>query len=152
VDKVDRRIEEANQKLNRVKIWRRDRKLTLRGTLPPKPGERGNRQRTIALGIYANPDGVKVALARAQKLESDLNLERFNWSDWDGPGGAPGGKTAKDWGSALGELKRGTIQGSSYQADYVEPLGLLPDKPLSEDLLIALILAQSKANSRKRKS
>ncbi len=81
MDKVDQAIERANQALDRVKIFRRNRKLTLRGSLPCRNGGRGNRQPTIALGIYANPAGVKVAIAKAQRLESDLNLDWFDWSD-----------------------------------------------------------------------
>lgn len=87
MDRIDQAIEQANQGLHRVKIFRRDRKLALRGSLPKKHGEgRGNKQRTIALGMFANLEGVKVALARAQRLESDLSMERFDWADWEGGG------------------------------------------------------------------
>ena len=85
MDRADQAIEQANQGLNRIKIFRRDRKLALQGSLPKKPGKgQGNRQTTIALGIFANPSGVKVALAKAQRLESDLNMDRFQWADWEG--------------------------------------------------------------------
>ena len=71
-EKVDQLIKDANRQLNRVVIMRRDRKLTLRGSFPKKPGEgRGNKQRTIALNVFANPDGVDTALGRAQKAVSD---------------------------------------------------------------------------------
>jgi integrase len=29
-----------------------------------------------------DPEGIRIALLRAQKIESDLNLDRFQWSDW----------------------------------------------------------------------
>lgn len=96
MEKVDRLIEKANAGLDRVKIIRRDRKLALRGSFPRKPGEgRGNRQRLISLGVFANLDGVKVAINRAQQLESDLNLERFDWADWE-RGGSEGERSAAD--------------------------------------------------------
>jgi hypothetical protein len=73
MDSIDQAIEATNQGFERVQILRRGRKLSLRGSLPKKPGKgRGNAQQTIALGIFANPDGVKIARSKAQKLESDL--------------------------------------------------------------------------------
>ena len=106
MDRVDQAIERANQALDRVKIFRRNRKLSLRGSLPCKHGEgRGNRQQTIALGIFANPAGVKVEIAKAQRLESDLNLDRFDWADWGDPKAEP--KTAADWGQELATIKKG---------------------------------------------
>ncbi len=137
------RIEQANQGLNRIKIFRRDRKLALRGSLPKKPGKgQGNRQTTIALGIFANPSGVKVALAKAQRLESDLNMDRFQWADWEGGSGEQVDKTAADWAKEFGAIKAGTIQASSYESNYRDPLGSLPNQPLTEALLIAHILGR----------
>ena len=153
MEKVDRLIEKANAGLNRVKIIRRDRKLALRGSFPKKSGEgRGNRQRVISLGVFANPDGVKVAIARAQRLESDLNLERFNWADWE-RGGSEGERSAADWGREFAEIKKGTIKSSSFDTNYKVPLAALPaDKPLSEDVLTALVLSRSLPNSWDRKN
>ncbi|MEO1182162.1 MAG: hypothetical protein AAFX51_15225, partial [Cyanobacteria bacterium J06636_28] len=86
-EKVDAAIEKANLVLRKVKIWRRGEKLSLRGSLPKKKGEgSGNKQRWLQLGIVASPDGVKVALARAQKAESDLMLKQWNWADWEDDG------------------------------------------------------------------
>ena len=105
-DQIDAAIVRANTGLNRVKIERRDRKLALRDTLPVKPGEPGQRKRRyIALGIYANPDGVKVAKAKAQKLESDLNLDRFDWADWEPDVLSAGSKSAQDWGKEFAQNK-----------------------------------------------
>jgi hypothetical protein len=147
MDRVEQAIERANQGLNRVKIVCRGRKLSLRGSLPKKPGEgRGNRQQTIALGIFANPEGVKVALAKAQRLESDLNLDRFSWTEW-AAGGSAGDKTAADWGKELGLIKAATITPTSYESNYREPLASLPTKPLTEDLLTAHILSRSQPNT-----
>ncbi len=85
MDEIDKAIEQANQALGRVKILRRNRKLALRGSLPCKPGQgSGTRRATISLNIFANPEGVKVAQAKAQRLELDLNLDRFSWVGWLG--------------------------------------------------------------------
>lgn len=147
MERVDQAIERANQGLNRVQIVRRGRKLSLRGSLPKKPGEgRGNRQQTIALGLFANPEGVKVAAARAQRLESDLNLERFTWAEWGG-GLAGQHRTAADWGQDLRKIKVSSIKPVSYESNYREPLESLPDKPLTEDLLVAHILGRSRPDT-----
>lgn len=125
----------------------------MRGSFPKKPGEgHGNKQHRIPLGIYANPEGGKVAIARAQRLESDLNLERFNWADWEKGAVSTGGKTAADWGRELGNVKRGTIQPASYHANYEEPLASRPAKLLTAELLIAHVLRRSPPNSWKRKN
>ncbi|MBE7384456.1 MAG: hypothetical protein F6J95_023955 [Leptolyngbya sp. SIO1E4] len=153
MDRVDRAIAKANRGLNRIKIERRSRKLALRGSLPKKPSEgRGNKQRYVALGIFANLDGIKVALAKAQRLESDLNMDRFKWADWEKIGSGVGEKTADAWGKEFGTIKAGTVQASSYSANYEEPLDSLPNKPLTEELLITHILSRSKPSTWKRKN
>jgi hypothetical protein len=134
MDRIDQAVEQANQGLNRIKIFRRGRKLALRGTLPKKPGEgKGNRQTTISLGVFANPSGVKVALAKAQRLESDLNMDRFQWSDWESGAEEQITKTANTWAKEFGTIKAGTIKASSYESNYREPLDSLPAKPLTEE-------------------
>jgi integrase len=152
MDEIGKAIEQANQALGRVKILRRNRKLSLRGSLPCKPGEgRGTRRATISLGIFANPEGVKVALAKAQRLESDLNLDRFSWADW--LGGEPGEvKTAAAWGAEFGAIKAGSIKPQSYHANYEEPIASLPDRPLTQDMLIGHILSRSKPDTWVRKN
>ena len=153
MEKVDRAIDKANQGLNRIKIERRGRKLALRGSLPKKSGEgRGNKQRYIALGIFANPEGVKIALAKAQRLESDLNMDRFEWGDWESSSSGLGEKKAADWGQEFGTIKAGTVKASSYHANYEEPLASLPEKVLTEEMLIAHILSRSEPNSWARKN
>ena len=154
MDKVDQAIEKVNQGLSRVAIERRGSKLALRGSFPKKPGEgRGNKQRQIALGIFANPDGVKVAKAKAQRLESDLNMDRFKWSDWEnGRAAATGQKTAADWAKEFGKIKAATVKETSFQANYDEPLRSLPKKPLTEEMLVAHIISRGAANTWTRKN
>lgn len=149
---MDQLIKDANRQLNRVAIMRRDLKLTIRASFPKKPGKgRGNRQQTIALGVYANPDGVKVALARAQKAESDLNLERWNWSEWEG-GGDGSAQSAIAIARKFAKQKQASIKASSYRGNYQFPLESLPDKPLTEEMLRAHILSRSEPGSWTRKN
>ena len=153
MERIDQAIAKANQGLSRVQILRRNRKLSLRGQLPKKSGEgRGNRQQTIALGVFASPEGVKVAIAKAQRLESDLNFERFQWRDWEKGGGSAGGRSAVDWAKEFGEVKAANVKETSYRANYDEPLRSLPDKPLTEELLRAHILSRGEPNTWTRKN
>lgn len=75
-------------------------RLYLRGTFPPKPGDGKSKAyfQRIALGIYANPAGIKRARLEAEKLGSDLALGRFNWADWiEAATPKPKQKTVGDW-------------------------------------------------------
>lgn len=74
-------IETANAKLHRVKIRQKGERLYLRATLPNKDGS-GKKQHELATGIPATDKGVKIALGKAQQLESDLVLEKFTWDNW----------------------------------------------------------------------
>ncbi|MDV3351267.1 hypothetical protein QGP82_21365 [Leptothoe sp. LEGE 181152] len=151
-EKVDAAIEKANLVLRKVKIWRRGEKLSLRGSLPKKKGEgSGNKQRWLQLGIVANPEGVKVALARAQKAESDLMLKQWNWADWEDDGTVISNSAAVA-GRRFGEEKQGTIKPQSYDANYREPLAALPNKPLTEELIRSLVLSRHPADSWGRKN
>ncbi|MBD1914605.1 MULTISPECIES: hypothetical protein [Cyanophyceae] len=133
MNRIDQAVEQANRGLNRIEIVQRGRKLALRGSLPKRPGEgRGNKQTTISLGVFANPDGVKVATAKAQRLESDLNMERFTWAEWEKGENSAGGKSAAAWDKEYGAVKAESVKTSTYRTNYQERLESLPDKPLTE--------------------
>ena len=72
-------IDKANSKLDRIKIMQRGKRLTLRGTLPPKPGDGVKpKQYTISPGLPATEEGLKLAVIEAQKIEADLIYGRFS--------------------------------------------------------------------------
>ncbi|MBD2653106.1 site-specific integrase [Synechocystis sp. FACHB-383] len=77
-------IAKANARLDRVKIRQKNNRLYLRATLPAKDGGERWKQTDVATGCPASEKGYKAALAKAQKMESDLIFERFNWDDWLG--------------------------------------------------------------------
>jgi integrase len=64
-----------------------------------------------------------------------------------GGSGEQGGKTAADWAKEFGAIKAGTIQASSYESNYRDPLDSLPNQPLTEALLIAHILGRSQPST-----
>lgn len=88
MDKLKQSLDKANKKLKSnnagVAIAVRGKSLSLRATLPSKPGDREceKKQQYISLGIYFNGAGIQQALKLAQKLSADLALKAFDWSDW----------------------------------------------------------------------
>ncbi|WP_292808916.1 integrase [Nostoc sp. JL23] len=65
-----------------VKVEARGDRLSLRATLPPKPGSNKTKpyQQYLALGIYANPAGLQRALAEAQIVGGLLARGEFDWN------------------------------------------------------------------------
>ncbi|MEM9272344.1 MAG: hypothetical protein AAGA80_05195 [Cyanobacteria bacterium P01_F01_bin.143] len=88
MDKLDQLLGKANDRLKKsrtgILIYRRGNKLSLRGTLPPKPGSEKTKpyQQYLPLGIYSNAAGIKQAEEKAKLLGSQLALEKFDWQDW----------------------------------------------------------------------
>jgi integrase len=75
-------LDRHNAKLDRVKIRQKGSRLYLRATLPPKNGEGAWKQHEIKTGCPATDQGIKSAFGKAQRLESDLIFDRFDWIDW----------------------------------------------------------------------
>lgn len=81
---LDQQIKQLNTSLKRVSIERYGDRLGLRASLPAKLHikKQGCYQQRIYLGIAATYDGLFVALQKAQRLASDLNLQIFKWENW----------------------------------------------------------------------
>lgn len=76
-------IDDANKKLDRVKIRATGNKLYLRATLPLKPGQgKGKKQQDIKTGCDNNAKGISKALGQARKLESQICDQTFDWVNW----------------------------------------------------------------------
>ena len=88
MDKLEKSLQAANERLQKgncgIKIYKRGHKLSLRGTLPPKPGIDQDQayQQYLSLGMYANAAGIQQAEKQAKKLSSQLALKEFEWKDW----------------------------------------------------------------------
>jgi hypothetical protein len=77
---VQEKIDKANSRLEKIKIMQRGKRLTLRGTLPPKPGDGLKpKQYSISTGLPATNEGLKLAIIQAQKIEAELIYDRFSW-------------------------------------------------------------------------
>lgn len=144
-------IDKANSKLERIKIMQRGKRLTLRGTLPPKPGDGYKpKQYTISPGLPATPCGLKLAIVEAQKIEADLIYGRFSWNC---------DRAIPRIGDAIVEFEKHHWQtrektvnrANTFKYDYLNHFLYLPqDKILNEKLLIEALLT-TRADSRKRR-
>jgi hypothetical protein len=67
-----------------VKIYQRGNCLSLRATLPPRPGSLKSNpyQQYISLEVYANPAGVKRAEAEAHRVGNLLAIGKFDWAEF----------------------------------------------------------------------
>ena len=82
---IDGRIAQANGRLKSAKVGmtieRKGDRLYLRGIFPPKPDSTKKEpyQQRLALGIHANPLGVKLAEAEARKVGALIDCKEFLW-------------------------------------------------------------------------
>lgn len=145
-------LDRANTKLNRVTIIKRGNKLSLRATLPPKPGDGIKPKRyTISTGLFANATGLKLALAKAQKLESDLIYERFSWGVEKGK--ITVAEAITEFEKDYWNTREKTINRvKNYKIDYLNHFLYLPqDELVTTELLKLALLNSSDPDTRKRK-
>ena len=66
-----------------LKLYQRGEKLSLRGSLPPRPSSGKSRphQQFISLGVYANSAGLEFAEAEAFRLGGLLAQRQFSWQE-----------------------------------------------------------------------
>lgn len=97
LDAVNQRLRAA--KVGLIVVQRGDR-LSLRGTLPPKPGSTKTRpsQQTISLGVHASPQGLEYAESKALEYGALINQRRFSWlAIADGTGSSDRADTVDAW-------------------------------------------------------
>jgi integrase len=85
---IDARITQLNQRLKAARLGfqveRRGEKLSLRGTLPPRPGSDRLRphQQRLSLNLPATSAGLKQAEQQAKIIAAQLIQQTFNWKDY----------------------------------------------------------------------
>jgi integrase len=147
---VDTRISQANGRLKSakvgVKIEMIGDRLYLRATLPPKPNSLKHEayQQRIALGVRANPVGIKEAEAEARKIGALLDCREFEWSGYLNETSAA--MTAGDWVSKFEvdyftRRERNSKSQSTWRKNYWEALQRLPmDMPLTDEVLYKTVV------------
>ncbi len=124
-------------------------RLHLRGHLPPKPGSNKTEwhQQTIALGVYANPAGLRKAKAEATRVSDDLIFSRFDWNNYISTKPAQASRTVKDWVEEFEqqyftERKRNSQTETTWQGDYWLAYRRLDlNAPLTTEMMLREIAA-----------
>lgn len=82
---LEPQLKRKNAQLGRCSLAQVGNRLYLRATLPDRNDPDRRAQARIALGLEANPEGLKRAVEAAFDLEEQLLEGKFRWSDWEGP-------------------------------------------------------------------
>lgn len=136
-------LAKLNRKLDRVRIVQRagSRKLSLRATLPPKPGESKPKQRYLPTGKPASKGGADEANKLAKRLEAELIEEKFRWADWDDAvAEALRPKNIGELAQELIELKRPQTLERGLRLRYIVPLGKLPQDEFPTEKLLKEVI------------
>lgn len=151
-------LDRLNAKLDRVKIRKTGNRLYLRATLPPKDGQGHWKQYDVRTGCPATDDGYKAAFGKAQRMESDLIFDRFDWSDWvHNDKSVPNQRNIEQWIEAFTssywqEREKTDSRAGTFHRDYLIHYRVLP---LDEPLAIAVLeryLLKTAPDSRTRKA
>jgi hypothetical protein len=104
VEAVNARLKAGQVGVQALQVGNR---LRLQATLPPKPGAGRDRpyQQQIALGIYANRDGLEEAETRARELGVLLARGSLSWIS------SELGGTCGDWHDDLRHAKETCVRG-----------------------------------------
>jgi hypothetical protein len=157
----DKRLEEVNNRLRvaklRVSVFRRQSKLWLRATLPPKPhlSKRSNYQQAVSIGANATLAGLRYAEQKAKQMAVELDSNSFDWARWIETKGADKEiKTIREWIEEFHEYKLSAskIAASTWKLDYLYVAKRLPqDEILTIEVLIKFLLKSSNPDTRTRK-
>ena len=157
---IDKKLNQANGRLKAaklgVRIERRGDRLSLTATFPPKPNANSNqwRQARLALGIYANGEGIQKAEKEARKVGGLLACREFKWRDYlklESPAVKVKDLISKLEKEYFDQRERTPKTVSTWEGDYLKIFQKLPaDQPLSEKLIMDCLLT-TKPDSRTRK-
>ena len=67
----------------KLRIEKRGEKLNIRGSLPSKKNDNNFKVQRISLGLKANSTGLEEATKKLQLITLQLELDQFNWLNWE---------------------------------------------------------------------
>jgi hypothetical protein len=152
-------IQTANKKLHKVRIRQKGEKLYLRASLPSKNNQsQVYQQYDIKTGLPPTKEGIKIAYARSQKLESDLFLGVFNWSDWGLKSDSETQVKELTVEEAIVRFEQNywetrpktLTKESTFKNDYLNLFLRLPQKKILTEQVLRDLLVSFKPNSRSR--
>ena len=143
---IEGKISQANGRLKSAKVGvtieQRGSMLVLRATLPPKPESSKSKpyQQRLALGIHANPAGLRQAEKEARKVGALLDCGEFNWAEYS----QPVILATPIIGDEIRKIERqffadgGTL--TTWNCNYLQPFKKLDtEKPLEVEYLAAVV-------------
>ena len=144
------KINKANSKLEKIRIFKRGNKLSLRATLPPKPGDGyNNKQYTLSPGFSATEEGLKLTLIEAQRIEADLIYGRFSWEVKQDQLTVE--KAIAEFEQDYWDRREKTLnRAETFKHNYLVHFLYLPQDQLLTTELLIKALKTVKADSRKR--
>ncbi|MFN6572328.1 integrase [Dendronalium sp. ChiSLP03b] len=148
-------LEEINKRLKAskrgVSLRQRGDMLSIRATLPPRPNSKKIQahQQDVALGMYANPAGLKAAEDKAIELAADIvkwkTGQAFPWENWIEGKLVPVGNTCEYWIEAFKQeflIKQQQFSASTWERHYSLQFDRLPAKAeLTGELLLKTLLS-----------
>lgn len=150
-DPLEQQLKKANGALQRVSIRVKRSSLFLRATLPSKTGE-GRKRYELRTGFPVTKQGIVLALAKAQDLQGDILLERFDWNKWgDGPPASTCGEAIKKLARQFERKGPSDSQRKNFRTDYLYACEFLDgDRALNERYLIEVIERETEPGTRSR--
>ena len=150
---TQQRLEKESSAYSKVSIWQNGGSYALKASLPPKSGSGKWKQQWIGIGCKVGKPGLKVAKAKAAKLESDLLMSQFTWDEWRRSAKSDETTTSKEWVKKFLEWKAETVNATTLYNDYeVYTRFLEADQPLTPEFLLKTCREISPPNSRARKA
>ena len=153
VEKLNAELRAAN---TRVSVQQLGDRLWLRGTFPPKPGsnKRESYSQRIALGVYANPAGIKRAKAEALKVSSQIAMGQFSWDGY--LRGEANRQTVADWVKEFEkqyfqQRKRSPKTQTTWDKDYAISLRKLPQEKALTTAVLLEAIAKTDPDTKTRK-
>ena len=162
MDKVEKMLEAANSRLKTsnagIKIFRRGKKLSLRRMLPPRPNSKQSKssQQIISLGVFCNGAGIRKAEKEAQRLSSELALNKFDWNIWTNCDRVSDTENVGYWVEEFekdyfNRRERNEKSETTWKVEYQSMFKRLPkDEKLSDRVLLDLVFT-TQPDTRQRK-
>ena len=158
---IDNRIAQANGRLRSAKVGiaiaKQGDRLYLRGTLPPKPesDKKTAYQQRLALGIHANPLGIKKAETEARKIGALLDCKEFDWLPYlkdSAPTVTCGEWVAKFEKDYFDKRDRNPKTETTWRKNYHEVLKRLPTEAALSAAILKELIFRTEPDTRSRQN
>ncbi|MBP0006197.1 MAG: hypothetical protein J7642_21185 [Cyanobacteria bacterium SBC] len=170
-DKISATNQELKSAGTRVSIYQKGRRLVLKAYLPPKPWSKSAQaqqgkwyRQKLYLGLTATPAGLRRAKVEALKLWSEVELDKFDWSNWaTDPTEKEKDRTIAEWianfeehykhHAIAHESRESEKVATTWEKDYSSIYRKLPqDGELTAEVMEAIVLAYEPHRKTRRRA